>query len=46
MHPATPAPDPTPRDLRHFALTVGAAFVALAALAYWRGRVTRISFTS
>jgi hypothetical protein len=38
MHPATPAPDPTPRDLRHFALTVGAAFVTLAALAYWRGR--------
>ena len=29
----------SPRELRSFALTVGAAFVALAALLYWRGRL-------
>ena len=28
----------TPRELRRFALTVGGAFMLLAALLYWRGR--------
>ena len=32
-------PAVSPRELRSFALTVGAAFVALAALLYWRGRI-------
>ena len=30
----------TPRELRSFALTVGGAFAALAALLAWRGRTT------
>jgi hypothetical protein len=33
---STPAP-PTARELRRFALTVGGAFAALAAVARWRG---------
>lgn len=37
MHPSAPARVPTPRELRTFAWTVGAAFLALAALLRWRG---------
>jgi len=29
---------PSARELRRFAITVGAAFLALAAFGYWRGR--------
>ena len=30
----------TPRELRKFAYTVGAAFVVLAAISFWRGHTT------
>ena len=33
----TPAPAPAPRELRAFALTVGAAFLAIAGAQQWRG---------
>lgn len=36
--PAEPRTPPTPRDLRRFALSVGAVLVGLGALGYWRGR--------
>ena len=32
------SPSPSARELRGFALTVGTAFLALAAVGYWRGR--------
>lgn len=35
---SSPLAPPTPRDLRHFALSVGAVLVGLGALGYWRGR--------
>jgi hypothetical protein len=39
-HHDAPAP-PTRRELRQFAYVVGGAFVALAALAWWRGHPGR-----
>jgi len=33
---------PTPRELRNFALTVGVAFLVLAAVLYWRGRLAAV----
>jgi len=36
----SPAPQPTPRELRQFAMTVGAAFLGLAALAWRNGHHT------
>ena len=37
--------DTTPRALRQFGLTVGAAFLVLASLAAWRGRIPAASVT-
>ena len=39
MHADAPRRPMTPAALRHFALAVGSAFVLMAALAYWRGRM-------
>ncbi len=39
MHLESSTSSPAPRDLRRFALTLGAAFVVLAGVAWWRGRV-------